>query len=259
MTFASVAISGASGGIGAALAEACAAPGVTLALSGRDGPRLEAVAERCRARGAEVHVARFDVTDQEAARRWIEEADARRPLDLVIANAGVSSSLGPGGAPEPGEIVRQVFAVNTGGAVNVVGPAVERMLPRRRGHVAMISSLAALRGLPACPSYSASKAAVRVYGQALRGWLRPQGIGVTVVCPGYVDSPMSRRVEGAKPFLIPADRAARIILEGIRKGRAEVVFPRLLAVGIGLLSFLPERVAEIFLKLFHFSVKPGGM
>jgi short-subunit dehydrogenase len=259
MSFASVAISGASGGIGAALAEACAAPGVTLALSGRDGPRLDGVAERCRARGAEVHVTRFDITDQEAARRWIAEADARRPLDLVIANAGVSSSLGPDGEPEPFEVVRQVFAVNTGGAVNVVAPAVEHMLARRRGRIAMISSLAALRGLPACPSYSASKAAVRVYGQALRGWLQPRGIGVTVICPGYVQSPMSDRVEGAKPFLIPADKAARIILDGIRKGRAEVIFPRILAVGIGLLSFLPERLGQIFLKLFHFSVRPGGL
>ncbi|HLO76421.1 MAG TPA: SDR family NAD(P)-dependent oxidoreductase, partial [Magnetospirillum sp.] len=97
MTFQSVAISGASGGIGAALAEACAAPGVTLSLAGRDGERLAGVAERCRARGADVHTDSFDITDPTAAKAWIDAADARRPLDLVIANAGVSSSLGPDG------------------------------------------------------------------------------------------------------------------------------------------------------------------
>jgi len=251
----SIAITGASGGIGAALAEACAAPGVTLALAGRDRTRLESVAERCRARGAEVDLACFDLTDPAAAEAWIDAADRRRPLDLLIANAGISSGLGPDRAPEPAAAVRQVFAVNIGGMVNVVSPAIERMLPRGRGRIGLIGSLAGLRGLPSSPAYSASKAAVHVYGQALRGWLRPSGLSVTVICPGYVDSPMSARVVGAKPWMIPASRAAGIILDGIERGKARVIFPLLLAWGIWALSLLPEPIALLFLGFFQFSVR----
>lgn len=258
MTFKSVAITGASGGIGAALADACAAPGVTLALAGRDRLRLDRVAAGCRAKGATVAISCFDITDAAAAWAWVEDADRAHPLDLLIANAGVSSSLGPGGEPEPADAILRVFAVNTGGVLNVVSPAVERMLTRGRGRIALIGSLAGLRGMPSCPSYSASKAAVHAYGEALRGWLGPRGISVTVVCPGYVETPMSIRVAGPKPMMIPADRAARIILAAVRRGKGSVIFPAVLGVGIRMLSLLPEPLAALFLKQFHFTVHPEG-
>lgn len=257
MMFRSIAITGASGGIGAALAEHCAAPGIVLHLAGRDAARLESVALKCRARGAEVQASTFDVTDADATRGWIDAADHRAPIDLVIANAGLSSSLGPNATPEDFAQLQRVIAVNFGGAVNVIEPAVARMLPRRRGRIAVIGSLAGLHGLPACPSYSASKAAIHTYGQALRGWLKPCGIGVTVICPGYVETPMSDRVIGSKPFLVSAPKAARIILDGIARDRAIVVFPRLLGFGIRMLPFLPEPLALFALKLFHFSVLPA--
>lgn len=259
MTPHSVAITGASGGIGAALAEAYAGPGVVLALAGRDGGRLERVAERCRALGAVVHVSQFDLTDPSHARAWVLSSYRRCPLDLLIANAGVSSSLGPKGEPEPGPVIDQVLAVNAGGAISVAAAAAECMLARGSGSIALVGSLAGLRGMADCPSYSASKAAVHAYGRALRDWLGPRGIGVTVICPGYVASPMSDRVEGPKPFMISSERAARIIQDGIRRNRALVAFPFALAMGIRLLSLLPEWLARLALRLFHFSVRTEGV
>jgi short-subunit dehydrogenase len=253
---ASVAITGASGGIGRALALAYARPGTTLALSGRDGERLEAVAAACRDRGATVTTCRFDVTDPQACRRWIETADAARPLDLVIANAGVSGGLGPDGAAEPVEVAQRILAINVGGVFNVVNPAIDRMLPRHAGSIALIGSLAGLKGLPSSPAYSASKAAIHSWGDALRGWLAPQGIHVTIIAPGYVDSPMSARVRGPRPFCIDADRAAAIIHRAIDRRRAMVAFPWPLALGLRLLGCLPAGLADRLLRPFLFTVDP---
>ncbi len=251
-----IALTGASGGIGSALAEAYAAPGTVLALSGRDSARLEAVAERCRANGATVLTACVDVTDPAATRSWVAAVDDAHPIDLLIANAGISSSIGPGGEPEPWEIIERVMSVNAVGCMAAASAAAERMLPRRRGQIALMSSIAAYRGLPACPSYSASKAAVKAYAEGLRGWLAPHRIGVTVICPGYVTSPMSERVVGPKPFLVPADRAAALIRRRLERNPAEISFPFPLDFGTRLLSRLPSWAAERILPFFHFHVRP---
>ena len=125
----SILITGASSGLGEALARAYAGPGVTLALSGRDGRRLEAVAEACRALAAEVTAEVVDVTERDAMGRWIEAADDARPLDLVIANAGISA--GTGGTDDPEAQARAIFAVNLTGVLNTVHPVVARMRARR--------------------------------------------------------------------------------------------------------------------------------
>lgn len=252
----SIAITGASGGIGAALAREYAAPGISLALCGRNEPRLTSVAASCRERGATVRLGVFDLGDEVALRTWLGEADAAAPLDLVIANAGVSSSIGPKAEPEDWTTVKRVFAVNAGGAVATVHAALERMLPRGRGQIAVMGSLAARRGLPNCPSYSASKAAAETYALALRGWLAPQGIGVSVISPGFVRSPMSERVEGPRPFLMKPERAARIIRRGLARNRARIAFPLLLALGTEALACLPDPIARRILPFFHFTVRP---
>ncbi len=254
----SIAITGATGGLGAALAVACAAPGVTLFLSGRAVDRLDRVARQCRERGAQVHTAVFDITDGTAARDWVLSADRHTPLDAVIANAGLSSGIRPDGSPEDDGEARQVLAVNAGGVINVVAPMVAPMMARGRGRVCLIGSLAGLYGLPFSPAYSASKAAVHAYGQALGGYLRPHGVSVTVICPGYVDTPMSARIVGGRPLMVSADRAAAMILKAMAANRAKLAFPAPLAWGLGLLHFLPRPVAGMFLKLFRFSVRPGN-
>jgi short-subunit dehydrogenase len=233
----SVLITGASSGIGEALAEAYAAPGVRLALGGRDAGRLGTVAERCRALGAEAEDNAIDVTDAAAMARWIKATDGDRPLDLVIANAGVSAGTGRG--EETAEQVRRIMAINVDGVMNTVLPAIPLLCGRGRGHVALMASLAAFRGFPGAPAYCASKAAVKIWGEGLRGNLAAKGVGLSVICPGYVDTAMTRVNSFRMPFLMEAGRAAALIKRGIELNRARIIFPWPLALAVWSASLLP--------------------
>lgn len=219
----SIVITGASSGIGEALAIAYAAPGVSLALSGRDGARLEAVAAACRQRGAIAQAATVDVTDAGAMARWIGDVDTAAPIDLVIANAGIGA--GTEGRFESAEQTRAVFAVNLDGVLNTVLPLIPRFVERRRGQIALMSSLASFRGFPGSPTYCASKAAVRIWSEGLRGDLHHHGVGVSVICPGFVVSRMTARNKFRMPFLMSAERAAAIIKRGLSRNRGRIAFP----------------------------------
>ena len=252
----SIVLTGASGGIGRALAVALAGPGVRLLLTGRDRERLDASAAAAVARGAVVETVLVDVTDGAALAAALTAFDAVAPVDLLIANAGVSSGLEPGRRPEPPDRARRVIAVNLDGMLNTVEPLLPAMAQRGRGQIALMSSLAALRPLPDMPAYSASKAAVRAWGTSLRGWLGPQGVAVTVICPGFVTSPMSARHRGFKPFEIGADRAAGIILRGLVRRRAYITFPWPLALLTWLDNRLPTAVSDWFVRGFAADILP---
>lgn len=239
-------ITGASSGIGAALAREYAQAGTTLHLLGRNSERLQAVANDCRAKGAEVRTAKIDVTDKEAMQRYIEKADDASPLDLVIANAGISA--GTGGTQEPLEQVEKIFSVNVQGVLNTVQPVVPHMVARRAGHVAITASLAGIRALPSCPAYSASKAAVRYYGDALRGALHRDGVMVSVVCPGYIHTPMTAVNDFTMPFVMSAERAATIIRCGLQKKKARIAFPRRLYFPLWWLSALPVFMTDTLFR-----------
>lgn len=233
----SVVITGGSSGIGEALALLYAAPGVALALTGRDAVRLEEVAARCRAKGAAVTTARLDSSDRAGMAAWLAEVDARAPVDLLVANAGISA--GTGGGMETEEQARRIFAVNLDGVLNTVHPLLPAMRARRRGQIALMSSLAAFRGFPGAPAYCASKAAVRVYGESLRGDLAAEGVGVSVVCPGFVKSRMTAVNRFPMPFLMETEAAARVIRRGLERNKARIAFPLPMAASVWLLSLLP--------------------
>jgi NADP-dependent 3-hydroxy acid dehydrogenase YdfG len=234
----SILITGASSGIGAALAAAYAAPGITLFLGGRDEARLAEVAGDCASKGASVHTCRIDVTDRAGTERWVAEADALAPLDLAIANAGISLGTGDGG-PEPAEQVRRLYAVNVDGVMNTILPSLERMRPRRSGQIAIMSSLAGFRGFPGAPAYCGSKAAVRVFGEGLRPMAAREGIGVSVICPGYVRSPMTAVNDFPMPFLQDVDKAAKKIQRGLARDKPRIAFPWPLYAAVLLLQMLP--------------------
>lgn len=240
----SVLITGASSGIGAALAEAYARPGIRLFLAGRDAARLDAVAARCTA--AEVETRVLDVTDAAAMARWIAEADAEAPLDLVIANAGISG--GTAGAGEGEAQVRRIFAVNLDGVLNTLWPVIPAMRARRSGQLAIVSSVAGFRGIPGSPAYSASKAAVLAYGDALRGELHADGVHVAVICPGYVVSRMTDANDFPMPWLMPAEKAARIIKHRLASGKGRIVFPWPMLWTVRVLQALPIALTDPLLR-----------
>lgn len=245
----SVLITGASSGIGAALAQIYAAPGTSLFLGGRNLERLEAIADACRASGAVVNPGVVDVTDAGAMATWIQTCDAARPLDLVIANAGISGGMQRGNAATPDEnaIAREIHAVNVIGVHNTVDPALALMQKRGRGQIAITSSLAGLREMPSAPAYSASKVSVRQYGEHLRKDMKPSGIDINVIMPGFVESGITAQNTFPMPMLMDAPKAAMIIQDGLIRNKARIAFPFPMYAMMWAIAALPEKLGNYLL------------
>jgi short-subunit dehydrogenase len=236
-------ITGASSGLGAALALHYAAPGCILSLLGRNRERLQAIAAACMQRGAVVEHATIDVCDAPAMAQWLVARDTETPVQLVIANAGISGGSS-GLAGESAEQATALFATNLNGVLNTIHPLLPAMRARASGQIAIISSLAGFRGLPSAPAYSASKMAVRGYGEALRGLLAADGVRVTVVCPGYIRTPLTDINTFPMPGIMSADAAAALIAKGVAANRSRIVFPFWFGTMCWLLSALPPRFTD---------------
>jgi short-subunit dehydrogenase len=247
-------ITGASSGIGAALAILYAAAGVRLSLHGRDADRLAEVAGLARGQGATVQPHIGDVTDTESMAAWVAGCDAAQPIDLVIANAGVS--IGTSDGQDMAAHARATFTVNVNGVFNTVHPCLPLMARRRHGQIAIMSSLASFRGFPGAAAYCASKAAVRVYGEALRSDMAPHGVKVNVICPGFIKTPMTDVNSFPMPFIMSAERAAHIIRDGLARDRARIAFPWPMYLGVRLLAALPQSLADLLSR--RTPRKPGS-
>ncbi|MDH3240506.1 MAG: SDR family NAD(P)-dependent oxidoreductase [Alphaproteobacteria bacterium] len=255
----SILITGASSGIGAALAVAYAGDGTTLHLGGRDRARLEAVAAQCRRRGARVHNHCQDVADAAGMTKWIEDAFASGPVDLVIANAGIGGEGADRTQRRDGgrSHIPDILATNVAGVINTVYPSLDRMLARPRpvggirGQIAIMSSLAGFRGMPTAPAYCASKAALCSFGEGLRQALVRSGVKVSVICPGFVRSPMTATNDFPMPFLMTGERAARIIQRGLARRRARITFPRRLAAAVWIFAALPPAWSDPLVRRFR--------
>jgi short-subunit dehydrogenase len=245
-------ITGATGGIGAALARSYAQPGRTLILHGRDTARLASLTQECETRGAQVHGVTFDLRDGAEAIEALRNVSSQYAIDLAIVNAGVSRAIGQGLEAESWDTARAVLAVNLDGAIATVAGVLPDMRRRGAGQIAIVSSLAAYFGLPITPIYCASKAALKAYGEALRGWLASEGIAVNVVMPGFVRTPMSDRFPGAKPLLMSPERTATLIRRGLERNRARIAFPRTLAWGMWFLSVLPAALSQRIVRIAGF-------
>lgn len=217
-------ITGASSGIGWALAQALAAEGCKVGLTARRREPLADLARQIEKAGGSAAFAVADVAEREQIVAAIHDLAARLgPIDLLVANAGV-------GAPttiEPFNVadVERMFRVNVLGVVYSLEAVLPQMLQRRRGHLAAISSLAGQKGLPGESAYTSSKAAVNVFMDGLRVQLRSKGITVTTICPGFVKTPMTDPNEFKMPWLLTAEEAARRIIRALKRKRKVYNFP----------------------------------
>lgn len=237
-------ITGASSGIGLALARELAARGWDLALLARRGELLETVAQGLRARGSRVAVAACDVADAAAVRDAVRktEDELGGPFDLAIANAGISV---PTHASKFSLTdAEQVLKVNVFGVVYLYDAVIPGMIERGRGRFAGIASVAGLRGLPTAGPYSASKAAVQAFLEAARIELAQYGVGVTIVNPGWVATPLTEKNRFRMPFLMQPDEAAVVIADGIERGSRLVEFPRPMSLLMRIIRLLPDALYD---------------
>jgi short-subunit dehydrogenase len=253
----SVVVTGGSSGLGADLARAYAAPGVALGLVGRDRGRLAATAAACEAKGAVVDTAALDVAEPDALAAWLAAFDRAHPVDLLVANAGTSAGSEPGSAGEGVETASRQVRTNLIGAINTIEPLLPALCARGRGRIAVIASVAAYRGLPYSPGYCASKAGLRAYAEAMRPRLKPRGVGVTVVCPGFFTSRMTDRWQGPTPFLLDGAAAARRVKRAIDRGRSRAAFPWPLAFGMRFCDLAPAWLGDAILRRFVFTIRPA--
>lgn len=243
-------ITGASSGIGWALAHALAAEGCKVGLVARRREQLAALAGEIESRGGTTAIAAADVAVREEAVAAIREVGARLgPVDLLVANAGVGAPTTV--APFNVGDVEKMFRVNVLGVVYSLEAVLPQMLERRRGHLAAISSLAAYWGLPGESGYTSSKAAVNVFMEGLRVQLRSKGIAVTTICPGFVKTPMTEVNEFKMPWLLTADQAAHRIVRALKWKRKVYNFPWQMTLFMKFARWAPDWLVERMMHTYN--------
>lgn len=235
-------ITGASSGIGAALASHYAVHGASVGAFARRASELDRLVSRCAAGRIVPYVG--DVRDSgvlaHAAADFIGRFGAP---DIVVANAGISQgTLTEHAADLP--VFRAVFETNVQGMIHTFAPFLAAMKATHHGALVGVASVAGFRGLPGAGAYSASKAAAIAYLESLRLELRPSGIAVVTICPGYIATPMTERNPYPMPFLLDADHAARLIARAIERRRRFYVLPWQMALVGRLLRVLPRPVYD---------------
>jgi len=248
-------ITGASSGIGRALALDYAKDGTRLVLLGRDAVRLDEAATACRTAGAadvEIHIA--DVRDRATMARIVTEADARAPIDILVANAGVATGLSHKQIMEPPEAVRAMMAINVNGVFNTVEPIITAMCARGTGKIAIVGSMAGVRALPYSPAYCAAKSAVHMWAACLRGSLAPRGVHVALIVPGFVKTPMNAPLKAWQPGAISDVEAARIIRKGVDRSRNVIAFPFYMYAAMRIFDLLPAGLVDAVMRRFEVDV-----
>jgi short-subunit dehydrogenase len=232
-------ITGASSGLGAEMARQLANLGWKVGLTARRLEELEAVAASIRLGCGIACVAVADAGDPVSTREAFRILTQQLgPVDLLIANAGVS--VRDRSKPFSSVAFEQMVRVNLVGVGHAIEEVLPSMIERKSGQIVGISSLAAFRGLPGSVGYSASKAGLSTLLEGLRAELKPFGIAVTTVHPGYVRTPMTASRTNPQPFIMDADKAVRIILRGVLKRRSRVDFPRRMAALLQVVRILPD-------------------
>lgn len=218
-------ITGASGGLGRALALHYAAPGRRLILWGRDLDRLEATARACRAMGADVTIRSVDQSDIPAALAAIADAERAAPIGLALLVAGLGDVRAADDLVEDAAQVARTGLVNFVATAALAAALARTMAARGAGRIVLVGSAAAFHALPFAPAYAGSKAGLATFAEALRVEVRRHGVGVTLVSPGFIDTATDRTTPDKRPFVISAARAAARIARAAERGHAHAIFP----------------------------------
>ena len=242
-----VLITGASTGIGNALAKELAQRGWAVGLVARRSELLSTLAADIEAAGGKAAWAAADVTDVVAIRdAALHIAATLGPIDLMVANAG--TGLPTRATTVPIDAWMQIMRLNVDGAIYSVGAVLPEMVERKAGHLAVVSSVAGYRGLPMSAAYSASKAAVSTFFESLRVDLRAHGIAVTTIHPGFITTPLTAKNKFPMPFLISAERAAVLIADGLERRRSDITFPWQMRILMRWVRYLPNALYDAILS-----------
>ena len=233
-------ITGASSGLGAALAMRYSIEGNNLFLFARSEERLNNTALICKNNGANVTTIIADVTDASTMQNHLDKIAKQHSVDIIIACAGVSAGTLDG--PETLTQVNKIFSTNINGVINTVMPLIPYMIRKKSGNIVIISSMAGMLGLSSAPSYSASKGAVRMFSDALNGYLKIYNVHVSNVIPGYIKTPMTAVNKFPMPFQISADKAAQKIIHAVARNQGVIAFPMSIYFVMKILNLLPSRL-----------------
>jgi short-subunit dehydrogenase len=243
-------ITGASSGIGWALARVLAAAGCKVGLMARRRGQLETLAAEIQEQGGTVAFAAADVGDRDQVHAAVKEVTARLgPVELLIANAGIGTPTVV--SPLNVDDTERMMRVNYLGVVYAVEAVLPDMLRRRQGHLAAVSSLASYKGLPGESGYCASKAAVNICMEGLRIQLRDRGIAVTTICPGFVRTPMTASHQFRMPGLLEADEAARRMVRALERRVKVYNFPWQTTLLMKLTTWLPDWTLARALRKYN--------
>lgn len=240
-------LAGASYGIGRALALELASRGATLGVTARSQDKLNSLRDQLKARGFDALVLPGDVTDAAALTRLVARMhDAWGGIDILIANAGTHQFTRP--EQFDADEYLQLMDLNYGGALRCIEAVLPDMLAKRSGQIVGVASLAGYRALPRAAAYGASKAALHHFLDSIRFHLTEHGLAVTVISPGFVKTPLTDKNDFHMPFLVDADKAARIMCDGIAKRRDAVAFPIPFSWTIAWMRIIPWPIYKFIMR-----------
>ena len=223
--------------------------GVVLGIHGRNKHRLENVVQACESKGATVVYKTGDVMDADSMSQWLKEVDIKRPIDLIIANAGVSENTA-GNLNSFKEATRILFRTNVDGVFNTVSPVIPWMKARKRGQICIMSSAASYFSPVSGHSvYSATKNAIKIWGEGLRAELASYNIGVSVASPAFVESPMTDVVDVYMPFKMKTKDATDRMRDGISYNLSHINLPPVMTAGGEVLQSIPATVRHFLAEL----------